>query len=338
MMPERIETSVRALSIQCNAHAKAELEKLLGPATVAVENDGVEPRRYLYYRLKTPAENKEEFRKLELARELAAGITNGVFNGSPPAHLNPKICRIVNRNPTAEINLDTALEILRKAAGGEAAAPKGEPPLTIARDGQNSCRVVAPPETSDQNNTTTKIIQLAELAQEVIEITELEPANGVFIGKRVNCDGSLTEYPKIFWWRQSVARVPATIPQLFAHLRAGAQPQHLPDPRRSCQSRTAADTAAEGRHGRRSRIVATMGLSTSPPGCSFSIVDGMPLSWRANPERAIQTMVAQLGEPWASTSFVWFFSAKHGLEFDEHKRWTGKIIDGKLYARIVFHH
>jgi hypothetical protein len=62
----------------------------------------------------------------------------------------------------------------------------------------------------------------------------------------------------------------------------------------------------------------------------------MPISWRANPERAIQTMVAQLGEPWASTSFVWFFSAKHGLEFDEHKRWTGKIIDGKLYARIVF--
>ena len=65
-------------------------------------------------------------------------------------------------------------------------------------------------------------------------------------------------------------------------------------------------------------------------------VDGERINWRADPERAIRTIVAQLGEPWASTSFVWFFSATHGLELDEHKRWTGKISDGSVRVRIVF--
>ena len=80
------------------------------------------------------------------------------------------------------------------------------------------------------------------------------------------------------------------------------------------------------------------GFLDEPTKLFFLDVDGMQINWRANPERAIRNIVAQLGEPWASTSFVWFFSAKHGLEFvdDGRKHWTGKIIDGKLYARIVF--
>ena len=146
-MPERIETFVRALSIQCDAHAKAELEKLLGPATVVVENGGGEPRLYLHYRLNTPARSRDELKKLELARELAAGITDGVFDGLPPAHLDPKICRIISQNPDVEIDLNATLEILQKAAGngGDPATADEEPiaeekedeprgdPLTIAR-------------------------------------------------------------------------------------------------------------------------------------------------------------------------------------------------------------
>ena len=68
-------------------------------------------------------------------------------------------------------------------------------------------------------NATTKVIALAERAQEIIEITELEPSDGTFIGKHINRDGSITQYPRVTWWRQSVARVPATIPHLFAYLR-----------------------------------------------------------------------------------------------------------------------
>ena len=82
--------------------------------------------------------------------------------------------------------------------------------------------------------------------------------------------------------------------------------------------------------------MATTALSTSRPDCSPSTSTASKINWRADPERAIRTIVAQLGEPWASTSFVWFFSATHGLELDEHKRWTGKISDGSVRARIVF--
>ena len=44
-------------------------------------------------------------------------------------------------------------------------------------------------------NATTKVIALAERAQEIIEITELEPSDGTFIGKHINRDGSITQYP-----------------------------------------------------------------------------------------------------------------------------------------------
>jgi len=33
---------------------------------------------------------------------------------------------------------------------------------------------------------------------------------------------------------------------------------------------------------------------------------------------------------------VWFFSATHGLERDNEKRWTGNIVDGKLRVRLIF--
>ena len=65
-------------------------------------------------------------------------------------------------------------------------------------------------------------------------------------------------------------------------------------------------------------------------------VDGIAVQWRADPEGAIRHIATLLGEPWASTSFVWFFSATHGLELDQDKRWTGRISDGKVRVRLVF--
>ena len=68
-----------------------------------------------------------------------------------------------------------------------------------------------------------KVIQPADQTQEFIEITELEPAfRGFFAGKRIEADDSITEYPKVARWRQNVADVPATIPQLFDYLRKRA--------------------------------------------------------------------------------------------------------------------
>ena len=133
-------------------------------------------------------------------------------------------------------------------------------------------------------------------------------------------------------------QVPATIPHLFEYLHeartrniclirgAPANPDRQPTRRLK--------VGVAGGNDRRDH-----GFVDEPTRLFFLDVDGMQIDWRADPERAIRTIVEQLGEPWASTSFAWFFSAKHGLDIaerDECKYWTGKIIDGKLYARIAF--
>ena len=130
------------MSIECDTHPRAALAKLtalLGPPTVVVESGGqwtdpetgeTEPKLHIYYRLKTPARSKEEHEKLKLARKLATKLVGGDgsnvsivhpirWPGSVHRKGEPKLCHIVDLNPDAEIELDTALEILQKAAGNE---------------------------------------------------------------------------------------------------------------------------------------------------------------------------------------------------------------------------
>src|SRR5207249_954082 len=162
-------------------------------------------------------------------------------------------------------------------------------------------------------SATSKVIALAERAQEVIEITELEPSNGTFIGKHINPDGSVTQYPQnILYWRQRVARVPATPSHLFAYFREARE-------RNICVIRGApANLERQLTRKRKAGVVGSTdrgdhGFVDEPTKLFFLDVDGVEINWRADPERAIRTIVGQLG--WASTSFVWFFSATHGLEF-----------------------
>jgi hypothetical protein len=72
---------------------------------------------------------------------------------------------------------------------------------------------------STKKSTSASVVVLAERAHEIIDITELEPNDGTFIGKRINRDGSITQYPRITWWKQRVARVAASVSHLFAYLR-----------------------------------------------------------------------------------------------------------------------
>jgi hypothetical protein len=112
------------------------LEKLLGPATLIVESGGIwtnpetgktEPKLHIHYRLQVPARTKEDQTKLKGARRLATAIVGGDPSNVPMVHPirwagslhrknEPKLCRIVEHNPDAEIDLDAALETLRKAA------------------------------------------------------------------------------------------------------------------------------------------------------------------------------------------------------------------------------
>jgi putative DNA primase/helicase len=182
-----------------------------------------------------------------------------------------------------------------------------------------------------------KVISLAERAQEVIAITELEPHYNQFIGKQIGPDGTISQYPDVKWWRQHVAHVPATIPHLFAYLRearkrniclirgAPANPERQPTLRQRA-----------GLYGREDR--GDHGFLDEPTKLLALDIDGVKTNWRADPEAAVRAVVADLFEPWASASFVWFLSGTCGLERDKRnkERWTGRIIDGNLRVRLMF--
>jgi hypothetical protein len=135
--------------------ARTKLETLLGPATAVVASGGVwtnpetgetEPKLYNHWRLKVPASTKDAHRKLELARRLAAKLVSSDPSNEPvvlpicwPGSVHrkgePKLCRNVELNPDAEIDLDTMLEILKEAANRAIAAPQPRPQSEPVQEG-----------------------------------------------------------------------------------------------------------------------------------------------------------------------------------------------------------
>ncbi len=177
-----------------------------------------------------------------------------------------------------------------------------------------------------------EVIRLASRASERCEITELEPYDGTFIGKRIEFDGSITQYPRVKWWRQSVAVIPATVPGLFAYLRDArtrniclirGKPANI---ERKRTQRWVAGVGERGEHGFLDR----------PSKLLFIDVDGFKTAWRGDPEGAVLKLLAALGEPWSVTSCVWFLSGTHGLERDKEKRWTGEVSDDNVRVRLAF--
>jgi hypothetical protein len=128
-----------ALSTECDTHAqeaRAILEQLLGPATVTVASGGewadaqtgeLRKKLHIHYRLKQPAKTKEQISKLKLARNLATQLVGGDATNKAICHPirwpgswhrkgTPKLCEIETVLPDNEIDLDEALEKLKKAA------------------------------------------------------------------------------------------------------------------------------------------------------------------------------------------------------------------------------
>ena len=116
--------------------ARAKLARLLGAATVVVASGGewanaktgeLKPRLHTHYRLQIPARGKDQLAKLKRARKLATAIVGGDTSNVTAVHpirwpgswhrkSKPKLARIVSINPKAEIDLETALQILTQAA------------------------------------------------------------------------------------------------------------------------------------------------------------------------------------------------------------------------------
>jgi hypothetical protein len=198
-----------------------------------------------------------------------------------------------------------------------------------------------PPHFTSQINSNNKVIHLAERAQEILEITELTPRYNTFVGKRINLDGTIEQRPLATEWRQRVARVPATIIQFHLYLCEARKrniilisgvPANLERPVTRKWLATDERSDAHGPHG----------FLDEPTYVFFMDGDGIEISWRGDPEHAVRAVVARLGEPWVSASYIWFLSATCGLELvaDEHNKkikcWTGKIVDGKLRLRLAF--
>ena len=126
------------LSVECDAHpqqARQALEALLGPATVVVRSGGIwtngdsvaEDKLHLHWRLARLEHNRDNIIKLKQARTLAAHLVGGDRSNIPINHpirwpgswhrkAEPRLCTIETANPDNEVDLDTALEILTKAA------------------------------------------------------------------------------------------------------------------------------------------------------------------------------------------------------------------------------
>jgi hypothetical protein len=128
------------VSVECDSspqRGRERLEALLGPATVVAcsggrwrnpESGAVFDKLHLHWRLAAPAKDKDALKRLKTARELAARLAGADPTGAPVSHCfrwpgswhrkaEPRLCRIETANPDCELQLEHALDILRKAAG-----------------------------------------------------------------------------------------------------------------------------------------------------------------------------------------------------------------------------
>jgi putative DNA primase/helicase len=136
--------------------ARSRLEFLLGPPTVIVASGGLwldsaglaSPKLHLYWRLTEPTRTPRDHCELREARRLAALLAGADGTAIPSCHPlrwpgswhrkgEPKLARIVTLNPSAEIELGEALELLREATpatghGDRASAEPQADPRDIA--------------------------------------------------------------------------------------------------------------------------------------------------------------------------------------------------------------
>jgi P4 family phage/plasmid primase-like protien len=131
-----------ALSVECDAkpaEIRRKLEAILGPATVVAASGGVwrdeatgtvEDKLHLHWRLAQPTRDCTGHAKLKLARRCAVSLTGADASNVPVVHpirwpgsnhrkAAPRVCRIIAEDAGAEIQLDDALQKLKKALGFE---------------------------------------------------------------------------------------------------------------------------------------------------------------------------------------------------------------------------
>jgi hypothetical protein len=145
-----------ALSVELDRdpeRSRKRLEFLIGPATAVVASGGewtnpetgeVQPKLHVHWRLAEPTRDPEAHARLKQARIIATGLVGGDCTNVPAVHPirwpgswhrkgEPKLCRIVDLKPEAEIDLHSALAALldvqpefRGTGDGQRAGDPGE--------------------------------------------------------------------------------------------------------------------------------------------------------------------------------------------------------------------
>jgi hypothetical protein len=173
--------------------------------------------------------------------------------------------------------------------------------------------------------------------------TELTPTDAQgrpvtrHVGKTINANGIITAAPNHVWWRHQAIHL-SSVAFLHRYLidaqrRGVALIRGLPASDRQPMRRWLAHRESRGDHG----FIDGPGVT----GIAMDI-DGAQLGpgedWTTDPDGAVDSVVRRLPEPWCETSYVWMFTATHGLIKDpaDKHRWTGKVGGSTLRARAFW--
>jgi hypothetical protein len=177
----------------------------------------------------------------------------------------------------------------------------------------------------------------------VIAFTELRPADrqgrpvARHIGKTIDANGIITAAPQHTLWQHQPVHLSSIV---FAHQylvdaqkRGVCLIRGLPASNKQPMRRWLAHRENRGDHG----FVDGPGVV----GIAMDI-DGAQLDpaqdWITDPDGAVDSIVSRLPEPWSITSYVWMFTATHGLIKDprDKNRWTGQVGGDTLRVRVFF--
>jgi hypothetical protein len=175
---------------------------------------------------------------------------------------------------------------------------------------------------------------LGDPAHPLVHLTELAPRHSNQDACKVILDdGSISDYPKIrdWKWRQVTIRDCA---DLFNYIDRNQRIN-------ICLIRGAPQaTTPEVTRRKKASEEYPDGFDDRPTAWIPLDIDGAPLlsgeNWQHDPERAVRSIIARLGEPFHNVSVVYQFTGTHGLQRDpdNKKRWTGRLTNDSLRVRL----
>ena len=185
-----------------------------------------------------------------------------------------------------------------------------------------------------RRNSHTSPNNAAERASPLVRIAQLTPAYYGVPNKVIREDGRIEDYPNeiVDWtWKLITIRAPFDI---FDLVRFNAGNSIL-------IRGTPQDTTLSITRKKKASDKYPTGFIDAPTAWIAFDVDGAPLpsgvSWLTDPDAAVRSVIACLGEAFRDVTVVWQFTGTHGLKKDASgKKWTGELISNSVRVRLYF--